>query len=221
MAAILITGAARGIGLELTRQLAARGDRVVALCRSPSEELSAIEGIRIITDLDVTDAAAVERLAGQLAHQALDVLINNAGVLEQDTLADFTDDAIRRQFEINALAPLRLTRALLPNLRSGSKVALISSRMGSIDDNTSGGMYGYRMSKAALNIAGKSLAIDLRDAGIAVGLFHPGLVATAMTGHQGIPPAEAAAGLIQRIDALDLTGSGSFVRADNGEVLPW
>lgn len=220
MAAILITGAARGIGLELTRQLAARGDRVVALCRTASAELSAIEGIRIIHDLDVTDAAAVERLAAQLAHQALDVLLHNAGVLEVDTLTDVTDDSIRRQFEINALAPLRLTRALLPNLRSGSKVALISSLMGSVEDNGSGGMYGYRMSKAALNMAGKSLAVDLRDAGIAVGLYHPGLVATAMTGHQGIPPAEAAAGLIARIDALSLADSGQFLRA-TGEPLPW
>lgn len=220
MAAILITGAARGIGLALTRQLAARGDRVIALCRTASPELSQIEGIRIITDIDVTDEAAVQRLGAQLDKQPLDTVVHNAGLLSAETLQNLDIDRIRRQFEINSLAPLRITQALLPNLRNGSKIVLITSRMGSVDDNTSGGMYGYRMSKAALNIAGKSLAIDLRPAGIAVGIFHPGLVATEMTGHQGISPDEAAADLIERIDQLSPENSGQFYHA-NGEPLPW
>jgi len=220
MAAILITGAARGIGLELTRQFAARGDRVIAVCRTPSSELQQIEGVRIIADIDVTDADAIAQLATQLSHQALDVLINNAGVLSDESLQNCNAATIRHQFEVNALAPLLLTRALLPNLRAGSKIVLITSRMGSIGDNGSGGMYGYRMSKAALNAAAKSLAIDLKGAGIAVGILHPGLVATDMGGPQGIPPTESATNLLARIDQLSMANSGEFLHA-NGSPLPW
>lgn len=220
MAAILISGAGRGIGLALTKQLVGRGDRVIALCRAPSAELAQIEGIRIIADIDVTDEAAIQQLVAQLDKQPIDVIIHCAGVMTAETLQDLDIDRIRRQFEINALAPLRITQALLPNLRSGSKVILITSRMGSIDDNSSGGRYGYRMSKAALNIAGKSLAVDLKGAGIAVGIFHPGMVATDMTGQQGIDPTIAASNLINRIDHLSLDTSGQFFHA-NGEHLPW
>lgn len=220
MAAILITGATRGIGLALTRQLVARGDRLIALCRQCSPELEALQGIRIIEQVDVTDAAALTELARQLERHPIDVLIHNAGIMEGDSLRTFDAEAIRRQFEVNALAPLQLTRALLPNLRSGSKIALITSRMGSVEDNSSGDFYGYRMSKAALNIAGKSLAIDLRADGIAVGLFHPGMVATRMTEFQGIDPEEAARNLIDRIDGLSLEHSGRFLHA-SGEPLPW
>ena len=220
MAAILITGAARGIGLALTRQFAARGDRVIAVCRTPSSELQQIEGVRIITDIDVTDPEAITRLASQLAHQAIDVLINNAGVLSGEPLQQLDADRIRHQFEVNALAPLLLSQALLPNLRAGSKLVLITSRMGSIGDNGSGGYYGYRMSKAALNAAGMSLAIDLKGAGVAVGIFHPGLVATEMGGPQGIPPEDSATNLISRIDQLGPANSGQFLHAD-GSSLPW
>ncbi len=220
MAAILITGAARGIGLALTRQFALRGDRVLALCRTPSAALEQIEGIRVIGDVDVTDQAAIERLAAQLDKQALDAIIHNAGVLSNESLSDLDIGRIQHQFAVNSIAPLQLTQALLPNLRNGSKVVLITSRMGSIDDNSSGGMYGYRMSKAALNMAGKSLAIDLQPAGIAVGIFHPGMVATDMTGGQGISVEQAAEQLMLRIDQLSLASSGQFFHA-NGEPLPW
>ena len=220
MAAILITGAGRGIGLALTRQLAARGDRIIPLCRTASPELQQIEGIRIITDIEVTDRAAIERLAAQLDKQPLDIVIHNAGILTLDTLSELNIADIEKQFAINSIAPLHITQTLLPNLRNGSKVVLISSLVGSIEDNTSGGMYGYRMSKAALNMAGKTLAVDLKSAGIAVGLFHPGLVATAMTQGQGISPDEAAANLLDRIDQLSLASSGQFLRA-TGEPLPW
>lgn len=220
MAAILISGTSRGIGLALARQFAARGDRVIAVCRKPSDELAQIEGIRIISDIEVMRDDALQHLAAQLDKQPLDVIIHNAGVLTAETLQDLNAERIRRQFEINALAPLRITQQLQPNLRNGSKVVLITSRMGSIDDNTSGGMYGYRMSKAALNIAGKSLAVDLRPSGVAVGIFHPGLVATQMTGSHGISPDEAAANLIARIDQLTLENSGQFFHA-NGDSLPW
>lgn len=220
MAAILITGAARGIGLALTRQLAARGDRVIAACRAPGAELSSIEGIRIVDDIDVAAPDSVQKLTAQLDRHALDVIVHNAGIMSDETLQDLDLERLRRQFEINAIAPLNITKALLPNLRPGSKVALITSRMGSIDDNSSGGRYGYRMSKAALNMAGRSLAVDLKGAGIAVGIFHPGMVATDMTGLHGIEPEVAAANLIQRIDQLSLETSGRFFHA-NGDPLPW
>jgi NAD(P)-dependent dehydrogenase (short-subunit alcohol dehydrogenase family) len=144
----------------------------------------------------------------------------NAGILESDELDDLDAASVRRQFDVNALAPLLLSRALLANLGKGSKLALITSRMGSIDDNGSGGYYGYRMSKTALNMAGRSLAIDLRPRGIAVAILHPGMVATRMVGFSGIPPAEAARGLLARIHAVTLETSGSFWHA-NGELLPW
>lgn len=220
MAAILISGANRGIGLELTRQLHGRGDRVVAISRTPADELNGLPGVRAIAGIDVTDAAAIAGLAEQLAHQALDVVIHVAGVLEPDSLQKLDAAAIRRQFETNAIAPLWLTHALLPNLRHGSKVVLITSRMGSIEGNGSGGNYGYRMSKAALNAAGKSLAIDLKPAGVAVGILHPGMVATRMTSFSGIAPAAAAHNLITCIDALSLATSGVFLDAD-GQPLPW
>jgi len=220
MAAILITGAGRGIGLALTRQLAARGDRVIALCRTPSPELEMIEGIRIITDIEVTDREAIGKLAAQLDKQPLDIVIHNAGVLSDESLTDLDLARIEHQFAVNSIAPLHITQALLPNLRNGSKVVLIGSLMGSIADNESGGYYGYRMSKAALHMAARTLAIDLKSAGIAVGLFHPGLVATAMTGGQGISPEEAAGNLLDRIDQISLATSGQFLHA-SGEPLPW
>jgi NAD(P)-dependent dehydrogenase (short-subunit alcohol dehydrogenase family) len=220
MAAILITGAGRGIGLALTRQLAARGDRIIALCRTASPELQQIEGIRIISDIEVTDRAAIERLAAQLDKQPLDIVIHNAGILTFESLTDLDIGRIEQQFAVNSIAPLHITQTLLPNLRNGSKVVLISSLVGSIEDNGSGGMYGYRMSKAALNMAGKTLAVDLKPAGIAVGIYHPGMVATAMTQGQGISPDEAAASLLDRIDQLSLASSGQFFRA-TGEPLPW
>ncbi len=151
---------------------------------------------------------------------SLDCLINNAGILTNENLVDLNLERMRRQFEVNALGPLRVTLALLDKLHPGSKVAIVTSRVGSIADNSSGGMYGYRMSKAAVNMAGANLAIDLREKGIPVALLHPGMVATEMTGNRGVSPAHAAAGLIQRIDALNLETSGHFWHAE-GEILPW
>ena len=130
-------------------------------------------------------------------------------------------ESARRQFEVNALGPLRVTQSLLHALKDGAKIALVTSRMGSIADNDSGGSYGYRMSKAALNAAGVSLAKDLRERGIAVAILHPGYVRTDMTGQSGlIDVDESVAGLLGRIDGLDLENSGSFWHT-NGELLPW
>lgn len=218
MSTSVVTGANRGIGLELCRQLAARGDTVIAVCRTPSKELEALD-VRVESGVDVADAASAASLRRRLAGVTVDLLINNAGVLDRGGLGDF--DSIERQFEINALGPLRVTDAVLPLMRDGGKIALVTSRMGSIADNSSGGYFGYRMSKAALNAAGVSLAHDLRNRSIAVVLLHPGMVATDMTGRHGIPPADAARGLIARIDALTPSLSGSFLHAGTGETLPW
>ncbi|MCC5855878.1 MAG: SDR family oxidoreductase [Idiomarina sp.] len=218
---VLITGANRGIGLALTEQYAKAGFQVWAVCRKPSTELQAIEGIQIIDGVDVTDSEAVHMIQNQLADTQLDILIQNAGVLSRESADDAPAGAIRKQFEINALAPLLLTLGLRKNLGAGSKVALITSRMGSLTDNGSGGYYGYRMSKAALNAAGVSLSHDLKADKIAVALLHPGFVQTDMVNHAGdISANEAAQRLRQRIHELTLENSGSFWHS-NGEILPW
>ena len=221
MKTFLITGANRGIGLEYCRQLQERGERVIAVCRTSSLELETL-GVRIEAGIDMTNDAAMASLVERLDGLHLDGLILNAGILESTGLEDLKAESLRRQFEVNALGPLRLTHALLPQLGNGSKLILMTSRMGSIEDNSSGGSYGYRMSKVALNMAGKSLAIDLQSRGIAVAILHPGLVRTRMVNFhpQGISPAEAVLGLLARIDALTLENSGSFWHA-NGEILPW
>jgi NAD(P)-dependent dehydrogenase (short-subunit alcohol dehydrogenase family) len=220
MATILVTGSNRGIGLELCRQLQQRGDEVIAACRASSPDLESL-GVRVEPDVDVTSQPSIDKLAVKLRGVRIDVLVNNAGVLSTESIDDMNFDRIRRQFETNALGTMRITVALLDNLPRGSKIALITSRMGSIGDNTSGGGYGYRMSKAALNIAGVSLARDLRPRGIAVAILHPGFVRTDMTNHEGMIDApESARGLIERIDALTLETSGAFWHA-NGEELPW
>ena len=217
----LVTGANRGIGLEYCRQLQARGDQVVAVCREPSPELAAL-GVRIESAVELTDAAAMAALVQRLGGLPLDLVILNAGILRSMGLSDLDVEAVREQFEVNALAPLQLSRALVPQMPQGSKLVLMTSRMGSIDDNSSGGSYGYRMSKVALNMAGRSLAIDLQPKGIAVALLHPGLVRTRMIrfNPDGIDPEQSVRGLLQRIDALTLETSGRFWHA-NGQPLPW
>jgi NAD(P)-dependent dehydrogenase (short-subunit alcohol dehydrogenase family) len=219
MGRCLVTGANRGIGLELCRQLVARGDEIIAVCRTESSDLGGL-GVRVETGVDVADGASVDALAGRLEGLQLDLLVNNAGILQHVGLDDLDLDSVRRQFEINSLGPLRVTRALLGYLGQGSKLAIVTSLMGSMTDNTSGGSYGYRMSKAAVNAAGVSLAHDLRSREIAVAILHPGMVQTDMTGHCGIPVEESARGLLERIDGLDLENSGTFWHAD-GRVLPW
>jgi NAD(P)-dependent dehydrogenase (short-subunit alcohol dehydrogenase family) len=216
---ILITGANRGIGLELCRQLLGRGDEVIAVCRSAGSELGSMD-LRVIEGVDVSSSASVERLQNQAGLDGLDWIINNAGMLSVDKLDELDYEAMERQFRVNALGPLRITTALLAKLTDGSKVGIITSRMGSVEDNTSGGYYGYRMSKAAVNMAGMCLARDLQKRGIAVALLHPGMVATDMTGGQGVSPEQSASGLIQRMDALSMDHTGSFWHAE-GERLPW
>jgi NAD(P)-dependent dehydrogenase (short-subunit alcohol dehydrogenase family) len=222
MKTAVITGANRGIGLELARQLADRGYRVIAVCRHSSPRLNAL-GVQVEEGVDVTDGASLADLAERLRGTRIDLLVNNAGLLRTSSLEGVEQelDEWRAQFEINSLGPVRVTSALRNHLNDDGKVVIITSRMGSIADNTSGGHYAYRMSKAAVNAAGVSLAHELRDRGIAVGLLHPGYVRTDMTGNSGhVDAAEAAAMLVERIGELNIDGSGSFRHA-NGEELPW
>ncbi len=219
MARVVITGANKGIGLELARQLSERGDEVIATVRQSSTELSDLD-VEVIEAIDVADDEAVARLASALEGRTIDVLINNAGILSREGLHDLDWDAIRAQFETNTLGPLRVTRALLPNLADGAKVAILSSRMGSLAQNA-GGSYAYRISKTAVNMVGSNLAIDLKDRGIAVVLLHPGYVATDINNHSGpVSTEESARGLIPLIDGLTLEKSGTFWNYE-GDELPW
>jgi len=219
MASVLITGCNRGIGLELVRQFRERGDDVIAVCRGASDVLREL-GVDIVDGIDVGDGESIEELKRRLGGRSIDILVNNAGILEDDTFGEIDYDAMLEQYRINALGPLRVTEALVDNLHDGSRVAIITSRVGSIADNGSGGYYGYRASKTAVNQIGKNLALELKPRGIAVALLHPGMVATGMTGGHGIPPAVAARGLIDRIDELWLAETGVFLHAD-GYRLPW
>lgn len=217
---VVITGANRGIGLELARHYAQAGSDVIGVCREASPELKEVAA-QVIENVDVTQDAGIQVLATALANQRIDLLINNAGLLQSEQLGSIDYDSIRKQMEINAYAPLRVTEALMASIPSGGKIANITSRMGSIGDNDSGGGYGYRASKAALNAFGKSLAIDLKPKGVAVALLHPGFVQTRMVNFGGlITPEESAKGLAARIDELNLENTGSFWH-QSGELLPW
>jgi NAD(P)-dependent dehydrogenase (short-subunit alcohol dehydrogenase family) len=219
MATVLITGSNRGIGLELCRQFTSRGDIVVATCRKTTSELDSL-GVQVIEGIDVTDDAAVQSLADEIRGTSINVLVHNAGILTREGFEDLDIEGIRRQFEVNTLGPLRVTKALLPALDRGAKIVIITSLMGSLDDNASGGHYGYRISKAGVNMVGVNLAHEFRSRGIAVGILHPGMVATDMTGGRGIPAEESVKGLIARIDELDMGITGSFRHAKGGD-LPW
>jgi len=219
MATVLITGANRGIGLELAIRHEARGDEVIAVCRHSCERLESM-ALQVISGVDVTSEQSLGDMAAALQGRRIDRLVNNAGILERDSLDELDFDAIERQFRVNAMGPLRVTAALRRQLSDGAGIFIITSRMGSIEDNSSGGYYGYRMSKAAVNMAGKSLSIDLKEAGIGVFLLHPGYVATEMTGRQGVPVEQAAAGLIERMDTLQLEQTGTFWHQE-GYALPW
>ncbi|MFT6270626.1 MAG: NAD(P)-dependent dehydrogenase (short-subunit alcohol dehydrogenase family) [Alphaproteobacteria bacterium] len=220
MATVVVTGANRGIGLEFVKQYLANGDQVIALCRKPSDELNKT-GAEVVSGVDVASPEGLEKILPTLRHLKIDLLINNAGVLTDESLEHMSAAAIEYQFKVNAIGPLMVTQMLRQQLVKGAKVALITSRMGSVTDNTSGGRYGYRMSKAALNIAGMSLAHDLKEQEVAVALLHPGYVQTDMVNNNGdITAAVAVERLMLRIEGLNLINTGIFWHS-NGEVLPW
>ncbi|KPZ70714.1 C-factor [Shewanella sp. P1-14-1] len=217
---VVITGANRGIGLALAKLFKQQGDKVFALCRHTSDELEQLD-VNVITQIDVATDEGIHNMQTSLAGVNIDVLICNAGILRDEQLTHLNLDTIRQQFEINALAPLRIVAALNHQLNAGGKVAMITSRMGSIEDNTSGGRYGYRMSKAALNAASMSLSHDLSPKQIAVGIYHPGYVQTDMVNHGGdISALESASRLVGLINSLDMTTTGVF-KHSNGQTLPW
>lgn len=219
MTTVLITGAERGLGLALARAYTDAGATVIALCRASTPALDALAP-DVHTGIDVSNAAAVARAAAAVGDVALDVLISNAGIMIEDDFTDIDVAAVRQQFEVNALGPLNVARHFAPRLRRGGKLIDITSRLGSIADNGSGGDYGYRMSKAAQNMLTRNLAIDLAEAGIVVAALHPGIVATDMSGGKGTPPGKVARDLVQTIGNLTDGDSGGFYAKD-GSPLPW
>ena len=221
MSTYLITGSNRGIGLELCKQIIERGDEVIATCREASSDLKNL-GVRIEEDIDISSEDSINNLRQALSGVELDCLIHNAGIYEFNSIDNFDHESIIRQFVVNALSPLSITRALKGLLKKNSKIGFITSRMGSIGDNSSGSSYGYRMSKVALSMAAKSLSRDLLKEDIYVAILHPGLVSTRMTGFtkNGISTVESANGLLKRIDSLNKNNTGTFWHT-NGEILPW
>ncbi len=222
---IVITGANRGIGYAMAKICQQRGDTVYALCRQSSPLLDALN-VNVVEGVDVATQSGLDKAVSALKGLTIDLLINNAGILRNEQLNDLNRNTIVEKFNVNALAPLFLSHSFLGNLTSGSKIALITSRMGSVTDNTSGGRYGYRMSKAALNIAAVSLARDLAADNISVGIYHPGYVQTEMVNNTGdlsngdISAEVAATRLLGLMDNLTMADSGVF-KHSNGETLPW
>ncbi|MDH3283128.1 MAG: SDR family oxidoreductase [Acidobacteriota bacterium] len=220
---VVITGANRGLGLELARQFGAKGYRVVGTARKPeaAKELRAL-GARV-EQLDVADSESVRALAARLGELSVDVLVNNAGILVREGGIEEIDvDSIARSFEVNSLGPMRVTQALLPHLRLGKKklVVQITSRMGSIAQNE-GGYYAYRASKAALNMLNRSLAAELGGEGFTCVVLHPGWVRTDMGGPNArLSPEESVSGIIRVMDGLTREDSGRFFD-HSGEELPW
>lgn len=223
MPTILVTGANRGLGLEYARQYAADGWRVLAGCRNP-DQADELRGLNVEPlAIDVADAGSIKAAAASLGDSKLDVLLHNAGVLEGwgKSLTETTRDEFERVLRVNLLGPFDLTRAVLPNLRQGSKIAIMSSGMGSMSQIGSGKFYAYRSSKAAVNMLGTCLAHEFGDRGIAVVLLHPGWVHTDMGGKEApLDPASSVRGLRQRIEETTLGNSGRFVAYD-GKEIPW
>lgn len=224
----VVTGADRGIGAAMCVALGARGDTVIAACFAGAPALQGRPGVEVVTGIDVTSTAALQKLRAAAGGRNIDGLINNAGIVIEQTFGAFDYEAFAREYSVNALGPLRVTEALLPDIGPGGKVAIVTSRVGSLSENSSGGLYGYRMSKAAANMAGINLSHTLKPRGIAVICLHPGSVRTQMTAGLAetaavgtlVEPDVAARGLIARLDELTLETTGTFRHA-NGQALPW
>jgi len=225
MAVYLVTGAEKGIGRAIALNLHERGESVIAACLNDSDELREL-GLQVEANIDVTRNAPLQALAERLttAGTKIDVLISNAGIFRVvDKLGKIDYEEMRAHFEINALGHLRVTEALLECLNKDAKVGLITSRFGSLGENTSGRCYAYRVSKGAANMVGINLWHDLKKRGLTVVMLHPGMVATDMSaGSTGdfIQPEEAATGLIRQLDAAKLEDQPEFRHA-NGALLPW
>ncbi len=224
MPCVIVTGADRGIGAALVRAYQQRGARAIAACLGDGRDLVA-EGLEVAGGVDVTNLSSLQALRARLGATRIDILISNAGAFHPDDFEHLDFDAMLRLYDINALGPLRVAQALAPAMAANSKLGIITSRVGSIADNGSGGMYGYRMSKCAANQLGVNLYHELKPRGIAVMLLHPGQVATEMTRDLAslgdfITPEESAAGLVRQLDALNPDTPPEF-RHTNGSLLPW
>lgn len=225
---VLITGANRGIGLEFTKQYAADGWKVLACCRDP-ESADALQALASTSKnvqvfaLDVSDFSQIDSLALQLKNEAIDVLINNAGVYPPSSFGDTNYDDWADAFKINSMASLKMAEAFVQHITRSQlkKIVTLSSKMGSIDDNTSGESYIYRASKSAVNMVMKSLSIDLKPYGISVVTLHPGWVQTDMGGANGLINTQTSVtGLRQVIANLSLQSTGQFMTFD-GKSINW
>lgn len=221
---ILITGATRGIGLELLRTLASQGNSVIGTVRKADDaaRVKAAGGTPEL--LDVEDESSIEALGARLATTPLDVLVNNAGIsMACGTLAELKSADAIRNFRVNSVGPLLVTRALLPSLRAGKsrQVVQISSIMGSLGSETGGGSYNYRTSKSALNMMNQCLSKELAGEGFACIVLHPGWVKTDMGGQKApLTPEQSATGIAKVIGGLTKADNGRFVDY-TGKALPW
>ena len=227
MPTVMITGSNRGLGLECARQYADEGWRVIATCRNPGNavELASLKGELEIHALDISDHGQILSLADSLREEAIDLLFNNAGIFDPSPsqLVDIDYNAWENFIRVNVMSPLMVCATFSDHVAASDlkKIAIMSSKMGSIDDNNSGGSYIYRSSKAALNAVMKSLSIDLGRRDISVAILHPGWVRTDMGGPNGLIDApESVNGLRQVIEGLNLKNSGRFYNYDGSEI-PW
>jgi NAD(P)-dependent dehydrogenase (short-subunit alcohol dehydrogenase family) len=226
MATILITGASRGLGLEFVRQYAAEGDRVIAACREPAtaSALKSIKGDVRAVALDVADSGSIRALADALNNEPIDILINNAGVYgKAQSLGKMDYAAWEDVFRINTIGPMHLTDALIPRIAAGKRkiVCAITSLMGSIEDNESGGYYAYRSSKAGLNAVFKSLSLDLKPRGIAAVVLHPGWVKTDMGGPNApLEAPDSVRGMRAVLAKVTIADTGRFLDYQ-GREMPW
>mmetsp|Transcript_27922 Transcript_27922/g.69346 ORF Transcript_27922/g.69346 Transcript_27922/m.69346 type:complete len:247 (+) Transcript_27922:29-769(+) len=245
--AFVVSGCNSGIGLELVKQLRARGETVYGLVRKTCPELDELGCAAVVTGVDVTDDECGTKSAAALAGVEIGCLVLNAGgfgtaepfedsmhMFSLQSLENISMASMRKAFEMNSLGPLKMVKALRGLLKKeGGKIAIISTMLGSISDNTSGGSYAYRTSKAAVNMIGKCLAMDLKKEGIAVSLIHPGMVATNFAEVEKMPEpirkqmrpvTPSVAGVVQAIDSISLEETGNFIHANYGEGLkpcPW
>ena len=225
MPTVMITGSNRGLGLECARQYADEGWRVIATCRNPGNavELASLKGELEIHALDISDHGQILSLADSLREEAIDLLFNNAGIFDPSPsqLVDIDYKAWENFISVNVMSPLMVCATFSDHVAASDlkKIAIMSSKMGSIDDNNSGGSYIYRSSKAALNAVMKSLSIDLAPRGISVAILHPGWVRTDMGGPNGLIDApESVNGLLKVVKDLNLKNSGRFYSYDGSEI---
>ena len=223
---VLITGANRGLGLEFAKQYAADGWNVLACCRKPDTAIALHalaekhNNIKLLA-LDVADFKQIDALALQLKNQAIDVLINNAGVYPDSAFGDTNYDDWAQAFKINTMASLKMAEAFVQHVAKSKlkKMATLSSKMGSVDDNTSGASYSYRSSKTAVNMVMKSVSIDLKPYGISVVTLHPGWVQTDMGGPNSLISAQTSVtGLRNVIENLSLKNTGEFIAFDSKNI---